>query len=65
MRVALNCDGSGESRDREGSIDLREGIAQGVLYPVASPDEGRDGQDDDKGDGDSKSAKKVTAQTIR
>ena len=62
LGVALDGDGSGKSGDGEGPVDLRQGIAQGVAGPVASADEGGDGEEDDKRDGNGDDAEKIAAE---
>jgi hypothetical protein len=61
--VALDGDGCGEPGDGEVSVYLREGITQGVACPVASGDEGGDGEDDEKRDGNSDDAEEIAAQS--
>jgi hypothetical protein len=45
--VALDGDGSGESWDGDGAVELREGVGHGLMEPVAGSDEADDGDEKD------------------
>ena len=45
--IALDGDGSGEAGDGECAVKLREGVAQGLVRPVACGEEGYCGDEDD------------------
>ena len=55
MGVALDGDGSGEARDGDRAVELREGVVHGLAEPVAGGDEADDGEENYEGgedDGD-------------
>jgi hypothetical protein len=52
VRIALDADGSGEARDREGAVKLGERLVHGLAEPLAGADEADDGDKDDEGSED-------------
>ena len=47
--VAVDGDGSGEAGDVDGTVELGEGVVQGLTEPVAGGEEADDGDEDDEG----------------
>jgi hypothetical protein len=50
--VALDGDGSGEAWDREGAVELGEGVLHGLPEPVAGEDDADDGEENCECGGD-------------
>jgi len=48
LGVALDGDGGGEAGNGDGALELGEGVAHGLLEPVAGGEEADDGTDDEE-----------------